>query len=55
MGLGHIIYLKQYIKGVLFAIIEVIMLCASPKLAQMIKDMIEISRWYPKSDQLHSD
>ena len=48
MGLGHIIYLKQYIKGVLFAIIEVIMLCASPKLAQMIKDMIEISRWYPK-------
>lgn len=48
MGLGHIIYLKQYIKGVLFAILEVIMLCASPKLVQMIKDMIEISRWYPK-------
>lgn len=48
MGLGHILYLKQYIKGVLFAILEVIMLCASPKLVQMIKDMIEISRWYPK-------
>lgn len=46
MGLGHILYLKQYIKGILFAIIEVIMLCASPKLVQMIKDMIEISRWY---------
>lgn len=48
MGLGHIIYLKQYIKGVLFALIEAVMLFASPKLIQMIKDMIEIGRWYPK-------
>lgn len=46
MGLGHILYLKQYIKGIMFALIEVIMLCASPKLVQMIKDMIQISRWY---------
>lgn len=46
MGLSHILYLKQYIKGVLFALIEVIMLCASPKFADMIKDMIQISRWY---------
>jgi arabinogalactan oligomer/maltooligosaccharide transport system permease protein len=48
MGLSHILYLKQYIKGILFALIEVIMLCASPKLANMIKDMIQISRWYPQ-------
>ncbi|MDE7432306.1 MAG: sugar ABC transporter permease [Lachnospiraceae bacterium] len=47
MGLGHILYLKQYIKGILFALIEVLMLIASPKLLNMFKDMIEISRWYP--------
>lgn len=46
MGLSHILYLKQYIKGILFALIEVIMLCMSPKFADMIKDMIQISRWY---------
>lgn len=48
MGLGHILYLKQYIKGILFALVEVLMLIASPKLLNMLKDMIEISRWYPK-------
>lgn len=48
MGLGHILYLKQYIKGILFALIEVLMIIASPKLLNMFKDMIEISRWYPK-------
>ena len=47
MGLGHILYLKQYIKGILFALIEVLMIVASPKLLNMFKDMIEISRWYP--------
>lgn len=48
MGLGHIVYLKQYIKGVLFALIEVIMLAMSPKLVQMLYDMIDLGRWYPK-------
>ena len=48
MGLGHILYLKQYIKGILFALIEIVMLISSPKLLNMLKDMIEISRWYPK-------
>ena len=48
MGLSHIVYLKQYIKGFLFAAVEVIMLIMSPTLVSMIKDMIEISRWYPK-------
>lgn len=46
MGLSHILYLKQYIKGILFALVEVIMLCLSPTFAKMIKDMIQISRWY---------
>lgn len=46
MGLSHILYLKQYIKGFLFAIVEVLFLCMTPKLVQQIKDMIEISRWY---------
>lgn len=46
MGLGHIIYLKQYLKGILFAVVEVFMLFMSPKLLNMLKDMIELSRWY---------
>lgn len=46
MGLGHIIYLKQYLKGILFAAVEVFMIICSPKLLNMIKDMIELSRWY---------
>lgn len=46
MGLGHIIYLKQYIKGALFALLEIIMIVNSPKMFTMIKDMIEISRWW---------
>lgn len=48
MGLGHILYLKQYIKGILFALVEVLMIVASPKMLNMFKDMIEIERWYPK-------
>lgn len=48
MGLSHIIYLKQYLKGALFAIIEVIFLLMSPKLVNMIKDMIQLSRWWLK-------
>lgn len=28
MGLGQILYLKQYIRGALFAIVEIVMLCA---------------------------
>lgn len=46
MGLGHILYLKQYLKGVLFALVEVFMIIISPSLLNMIKDMIELSRWY---------
>lgn len=46
MGLGHIIYLKQYLKGAFFALLEIIVLAVSPKLANMIKDMIEIGRWW---------
>jgi hypothetical protein len=30
MGLGHIIYLKQYLKGILLALIEVVMIILSP-------------------------
>lgn len=46
MGLSHILYLKQYIKGILFALVEVLFLCYTPTLIENIKDMIEISRWY---------
>jgi len=27
MGLGQILYLKQYIRGALFALVEVVMIC----------------------------
>ena len=28
MGLGQILYLKQYVRGALFALVEVVMLCS---------------------------
>lgn len=44
MGLGHIVQLKQWIKGAFFAIIEVLFLCMLPWLVSKINDMIHMGR-----------
>ncbi len=40
MGMGHILYLKQYLKGALFALIEVVFLLNIPGIIQKISDLI---------------
>lgn len=42
MGLGHILYLKQYIKGALFALIELMFLLNIPNIVQKIGDLITL-------------
>lgn len=47
MGLGQILYLKQYIRGALFALVEVVMLCCiifgtKKKLSRLITKKILI-------------
>lgn len=44
MGLGHIIHLKQWVKGAFFAVIEVIFLCMLPWLVTKLNDMIHIGK-----------
>ncbi|MDR2135352.1 MAG: sugar ABC transporter permease [Treponema sp.] len=42
MGLGHIIFLKQYLKGVLLALIEVVMIVLSPRLVTVLYHLITL-------------
>ncbi|NLP34395.1 MAG: sugar ABC transporter permease [Clostridiales bacterium] len=48
MGLGHIIYLKQYVKGLLYAGIEIAMLVMLPNIIHKLNDMITLGT--PKPD-----
>lgn len=47
MGLSHIIYFKQYIKGGLFAAIEVLFLCYLPLIFKKIYDLITLGEPQP--------
>ncbi|MDR2792319.1 MAG: sugar ABC transporter permease [Treponema sp.] len=42
MGLGHIVYLKQYLKGVLFAFLEIFMIVFSPKIISTLINFITL-------------
>ena len=44
MGLGHIIHLKQWVKGIFFAIIEVIFLCFIPFFITKLDDLVHIGK-----------
>lgn len=48
MGLAHIVYLKQYIKGILFALMEIVFLVLSPTIIAGISNMITLGT--PKPD-----
>jgi arabinogalactan oligomer/maltooligosaccharide transport system permease protein len=48
MGLGHIIYLKQYLKGILLALIEVVMLILSPRVVTALLYLVTLGD--PKPD-----
>lgn len=47
MGLGHILYLKEYAKGLMFALIEVILLCFSPKIVNKLIDLVTLGSPQP--------
>lgn len=42
MGLSHIIYLKQYLKGILFALIEIVTIAFIPAIVNKIYDLITL-------------
>ena len=42
MGLGHIVHLKQWVKGIFFAVIEVIFLCFIPLFITKLDDLVHI-------------
>ena len=42
MGLSHILYLKQYLKGGLFAAVEVLFLCFLPTVCKKVYDLITL-------------
>lgn len=44
MGLGHIVQMKEWIKGLFFAAIEVIFLCFSPLVFGKIIDLVNIGK-----------
>jgi arabinogalactan oligomer/maltooligosaccharide transport system permease protein len=48
MGLGHLVYLKEYVKGALFAAIEVVFLALSPSIARKLVDLVTLGA--PKPD-----
>jgi len=47
MGLGHIIDLKEYVKGILFAIVEVIGILSIPMLVEKINGLITLGSEQP--------
>lgn len=47
MGLSHIIYFKQYVKGILYALLEVIFLIFIPSIIGKITDMITLGSPQP--------
>ncbi len=48
MGLGHILFLKQYLKGFLFAAIEVAMLVFLPKIIAGVSNLITLGAAHPE-------
>ena len=47
MGLGHILYLKQYLKGLFFAAVEVAFLVFLPKIVKAMGDLITLGEPMP--------
>lgn len=55
MGLSHILYLKQYFKGIGFALIEVLALIFSPSIVQDILNLITLGEPHPELPILQRD
>ncbi|MDF2485826.1 MAG: ABC-type transporter, integral rane subunit [Herbinix sp.] len=48
MGFGHMVYLKQYIKGAIYAAIEIIMLCMLPVIISKVNGLITLGSPQPE-------
>ncbi len=48
MGLSHILYLKQYVKGVFFMLMEIAVILLSPKIITAIKNLISLGDPHPE-------
>ena len=48
MGLGHILYLKEYVKGILFAAVEVLCIALLPFFCGKIYDLITLGFPHPE-------
>lgn len=48
MGMGHILYLKQYVKGAAYALLEILFLCSIPTIITKMSNMITLG--YPQPD-----
>ncbi|HAB62431.1 MAG TPA: sugar ABC transporter permease, partial [Lachnospiraceae bacterium] len=48
MGLSHILYFKQYVKGLLFSLVEIIGICLTPFFIHKIYNLITLG--FPQPD-----
>ena len=55
MGLGHILFLRQYVKGALFAAIQIVYLVFSPMFYFMIHDLITLGTHQPELPMMYRD
>ncbi|MFA6856857.1 MAG: sugar ABC transporter permease [Treponema sp.] len=47
MGLAHILYLKEYLKGIIFAAIEIIFICSCPAVVHKVINLITLGSPQP--------
>jgi arabinogalactan oligomer/maltooligosaccharide transport system permease protein len=55
MGLGHIIFLKEYVKGLLFALVEAAFLAFSPAIVMKIIDLVTLGTPKPELPIMQRD
>ncbi|TAH69650.1 MAG: sugar ABC transporter permease [Anaerolineaceae bacterium] len=48
MGLGHIVYFKQYIKGLFYALFEIVILIMIPTIVSKLNDMVTLGVLKPE-------
>lgn len=55
MGLGHILFLRQYLKGILFALAEGIVLISLPRIVEGIRNLITLGDPHPELPVMERD
>ncbi len=48
MGLGHLLFLKQYVKGIFFGVIEIVFLIFSPQIYLKLVDLVTLGTPHPE-------